>query len=152
VKYHPFDSNILASGCLGFEIRVWDVYNRICCNLFLCDSAIISLAFHPHGQYIAIAAGPCLKLWDWTTTANFKTVKQFIPLMDELDLEGVVSRGGGYNRFEKRTRADESRVSRTFKHNRNIRAVVFHPLGHTLFVAAPDQQLVTSTTISSRSL
>eukprot|EP00562_Extubocellulus_spinifer_P009010 CAMPEP_0178490166 /NCGR_PEP_ID=MMETSP0696-20121128/10752_1 /TAXON_ID=265572 /ORGANISM="Extubocellulus spinifer, Strain CCMP396" /LENGTH=646 /DNA_ID=CAMNT_0020117991 /DNA_START=27 /DNA_END=1962 /DNA_ORIENTATION=- len=24
VKYHPTDSNIVASGCLGFQVRVWD--------------------------------------------------------------------------------------------------------------------------------
>ena len=24
VKYHPVDSNIVASGCLGFQVRVWD--------------------------------------------------------------------------------------------------------------------------------
>lgn len=117
VKYHSFDSNIIASGCLGFEVRVWDIENGTCTNMIRYDNAIISLSFHPLGQYIAIASGPYIRLWDWTKEANTKTKKHF-KSSDQFQLP--------------------TNITRTFIHTRNIRAVFFHPLGSCLFIAAPD--------------
>jgi activator-of-BECN1-regulated-autophagy protein 1 len=87
VKYHPTKSNIVASGCLGFQVRVWDwnygschltgqendcddnefnyYYQRkgVCLNMIRLQSAIISLSFHPTGSLLAVASGHSLHLW-----------------------------------------------------------------------------------------
>ena len=49
VKYHPIDSNIVASGCLGSEVRVWNIQKNFCMNVIRYDNSVISLAFHPSG-------------------------------------------------------------------------------------------------------
>ncbi len=90
VKYHPTKSNIVASGCLGFQVRVWDwnygssssssssesnhecnhecnyhYHQRkgVCLNMIRLQSAIISLSFHPTGSLLAVASGHSLHLW-----------------------------------------------------------------------------------------
>lgn len=65
VKFHTTDSNILASGCLGFEVRVWDIKQNACVALSRYDYSIISLAFHPDGDIIGVATGPRLHMWRW---------------------------------------------------------------------------------------
>ena len=40
VKYNPNDSNILSSGCLGFEVRVWDIKRNICLNFIFCNPKV----------------------------------------------------------------------------------------------------------------
>jgi WD40 repeat protein len=113
VKYHPIDSNIVASGCLGYEVRIWDISRGICLNTIRYDSSIISLAFHPLGQFIAISSGPQLYTWDWR--------------------ENVSIANGGYPIGK-----GPNPVRRLVVHSRNIRAVMFHPNGEYLFAAAPD--------------
>jgi len=85
VKFHPSNSSIVASGCLGFQVRVWnwnyacnenyqestdEYYDTsktigMCLNMIRLESAIISLAFHPTEQLIAAASGTILVLWDY---------------------------------------------------------------------------------------
>lgn len=80
------------------------------------EASIISLAFHPSGQFIAIASGASIEVWKW----------------DKGD-HAVIS---GSDR-DARCR-DSNWRCRTVRHIRNIRAVIFHPNGEYLFVAAPD--------------
>ena len=54
MKYHPTNPNILASGCLGFEVRVWDIAKYSCLSVLRFEFSIISLSFHPQGDYLAI--------------------------------------------------------------------------------------------------
>ena len=101
VKYQPNDSNIVVSGCLGYQVtillpycphacskmvcnisniynnrrqvRVWDIANDFCTACIHFENSIISISFHPGGQFIAVASGPALRLWDWTKDANPRT-------------------------------------------------------------------------------
>lgn len=87
VKYHPTRPNIVASGCLGYQVRIWDwnyrttpiekdhngedsddVYNYHksrgqCLKMIRLKNSIISLSFHPLGSILAIASGHSLHLW-----------------------------------------------------------------------------------------
>lgn len=65
VKYHPLKPDIVASGCLGFQVRVWDWKEGTCLNMIRLDYAIISLSFHPTGHILAIASGSRLHFWDF---------------------------------------------------------------------------------------
>lgn len=113
VKFHPIDPNIVASGCLGFEVRVWNITKGICLNVFRYDQSIISLAFHPSGQFILVASGPALHTWEWK--------------------EGCAIAHGGFP-VGKSIYPSKRRVV----HPRNIRAVSVHPSGEFVFAAAPD--------------
>jgi len=65
VKYHPLSPEILASGCLGFQVRVWNWEQGQCLQMIRLDYAIISLSFHPSGHILAIASGTRLHFWDY---------------------------------------------------------------------------------------
>lgn len=105
VKYHPIDSNIVASGCLGYEVRIWNISKGMCLNTIIYDSSIISLAFHPLGEFIAVSSGPHLYTWDWK--------------------EGMAFANGGYPIGK-----GPNPKRRLVVHSRNIRAVMFHPNGN----------------------
>jgi WD40 repeat protein len=70
VKFNPINANIIASGCLGFEVRVWDLVSGVCMNMIKYDCCIITLAFHPSGDFIALSSGPNLHIWDWKEGRN----------------------------------------------------------------------------------
>lgn len=86
----------MASGCLGSEVRIWNVARQLCANIIHLENSIISLAFHPEGNLVAISSGSQLHTWDWR--------------------EGMASNMGGYamgsSPFPSR---------RTVVHPRNIR-------------------------------
>ena len=63
VKYHPDDPCILASGCLGHQVRLWNWTTSTCLHMIRLEYAIISLSFHPQGQVLAIANGSRLHFW-----------------------------------------------------------------------------------------
>lgn len=63
VKYHPTDSRVLASGCLGHQVRVWNWEAKTCLQMIRLEYAIISLSFHPSGAVLAIANGTRLHFW-----------------------------------------------------------------------------------------
>ena len=65
VKFHPFLPDVVASGCLGFEARVWDARTSRCVRRAQFDRAIISLSFHPAGDILAVAAGVSIYLWHY---------------------------------------------------------------------------------------
>eukprot|EP01036_Dinobryon_divergens_P027952 gene27954-36820_t len=114
VKYHPSDPNILASGCLGCQVRIWNIAQSSCVNMARFEYSIISLSFHPAGSYLAVATGSKLEMWKWSGTSDNLTPRS----------------------------TDSSptpKLSRPIVHFRNIRAVVFHPAGEYVFAAAPDQ-------------
>ncbi len=99
VKYHPIKNNIVASGCLGFQVRVWnwnmkkrtrpgtvnnhntyhptedDPYSYhdgegVLLNMIRLQYAIISLSFHTSGWILAVASGQTLHLWDYCDYAG----------------------------------------------------------------------------------
>lgn len=63
VKYHPINSHVVASGCLGHQVRVWNWVTKTCLQMVRLEFAIISLSFHPSGTVLAIANGTRLHFW-----------------------------------------------------------------------------------------
>ena len=70
VKYHPTDPHIVASGCLGHQVRVWNWKEKACLQMIRLEFAIISLSFHPGGQILAIANGTRLHFWGYATNRD----------------------------------------------------------------------------------
>jgi WD40 repeat protein len=119
VKFHPTNSNYVASGCLGCEVRVWDIAQCCCRSLVRLEYSIISLAFQPSesascGPYIAVASGPHLHMWEWQNP--------------------IYNIRHGTQNLGHRQRENSPFLA----HSRNIRAVMFHPSGKIVFAAAPD--------------
>ncbi|XP_060583975.1 activating molecule in BECN1-regulated autophagy protein 1A-like isoform X2 [Ruditapes philippinarum] len=72
LAYHPSYSNIVASGCLGGQVRIWDLYGHGC-EVWDTEnnSVVAALAFHPTDQVLVIAAGNTIYFWDWTKPEPF---------------------------------------------------------------------------------
>eukprot|EP01034_Spumella_vulgaris_P037350 gene37350-46086_t len=87
------------------------------------DSSIISLAFHPSGSYIAVASGAIVEVWKW---ADKNCLGH--------NVTGNIA--GRTYRY------------RAVQHMRNIRAVIFHPKGEYLFIAAPDSPKLPNETLT----
>lgn len=66
LAFHPSLTNILASGCLAGQVRVWDLKSGDC-EIWINshDHLIASLAFHPIDHVILIATYNELHFWDW---------------------------------------------------------------------------------------
>mmetsp|Transcript_11759 Transcript_11759/g.21827 ORF Transcript_11759/g.21827 Transcript_11759/m.21827 type:complete len:712 (+) Transcript_11759:58-2193(+) len=130
VKFHPSDANYVASGCLGCEVRVWDIRNRICRSYIRLGYSIISLSFQPNdGAHIGIASGPQLLLWDWRHSST--------PEEDDVMYRaGGTGSNKGLN--QNKVVYPNQEIEPVLVHSRNIRAIIFHPLGTLAFAAAPD--------------
>ncbi|KAG7341737.1 WD40 repeat-containing protein [Nitzschia inconspicua] len=63
VKYHPQYHHILASGCLGHQVRIWNYKKGQCLQMIRLEFAIISLSFHPTAPILAVANGTRLHFW-----------------------------------------------------------------------------------------
>jgi len=70
VKYHPADSTILASGCLGHQVRLWHWPDKVCLQMIRLEFAIISLSFHPTGNLLAVANGTRLHFWGYNQLSH----------------------------------------------------------------------------------
>lgn len=59
------------------QVRVWHIVANSCLNILRLDASIISLAFHPCGEYIAVASGACIEVWRWNKATDrcFHSVK-----------------------------------------------------------------------------
>lgn len=68
--WHPTNRDILASGCLAGEVRVWNLRSKSC-QLWTSDTIITSISFHPIDRIIAIATANAIHFWDWTETVPF---------------------------------------------------------------------------------
>jgi len=62
-----FDSKCsfrFASGCLAYQVRVWDLRDDgICSRMALMEQEVISICFHPRVDAIAFASGKAVYLW-----------------------------------------------------------------------------------------
>ncbi|ESR56944.1 hypothetical protein CICLE_v10018910mg [Citrus x clementina] len=65
VRFHPLRSEILASGSLDHEVRLWDANTSECIGS--CDfyRPIASIAFHAEGELLAVASGHKLYIWPY---------------------------------------------------------------------------------------
>lgn len=141
VKYNPANSCILASGCLGFEVRVWDIMHGSLLNLLRLDSCVITLAFHPSGEFILASSGPHLHTWCWkegTLCYCYILCSNRFYSYFLFCVVGETSNNLNTNLSSSSSAPSVKRKSRIVTHSRNIRAVVFHPSGRFVFVAAPD--------------
>ncbi|XP_076220518.1 activating molecule in BECN1-regulated autophagy protein 1A isoform X2 [Nomia melanderi] len=66
IAFHPSSSEILASGCLGGQVRVWDLSDGSKVWNTENQTIIASLAFHPTKRLLVIATCNALYFWDWT--------------------------------------------------------------------------------------
>lgn len=71
IAFHPSSSQILASGCLGGQVRVWDLSGGS--EIWNADShtVIASLAFHPFERLLVIATYNEIHFWDWSKSQPF---------------------------------------------------------------------------------
>ncbi|XP_047481450.1 uncharacterized protein LOC125033914 isoform X2 [Penaeus chinensis] len=65
VAFHPASNEIIASGCLGGEVRVWDLKGGSEVWTTEKNTVIASLAFHPTDQVLVIATFNEIYFWDW---------------------------------------------------------------------------------------
>lgn len=133
MKFHPSDSHILASGCLGCEVRVWHIQQKCCLLTTRFEYSIISLSFHPQGSIISIASGPELHLLDWTEKLH-KPQRDQLSKLNEYSRNHYLTLSNALGLPPSSTNLIYTRVT----HSRNIRAVIFHPNGKVLLAAAPD--------------
>lgn len=115
VKYHPSDSNMLASGCLGHQVRLWDWPDKVCLQMIRLEFAIISLSFHPTGNLLAVANGTRLHFWGYNQHA--------------------LAAGGASEHNGERSPARNSRGILTEVDQRHmLRCVHFPPEGNTIII------------------
>ncbi|KAD2223655.1 hypothetical protein E3N88_41610 [Mikania micrantha] len=67
VRFNPLRPEILASGSLDHEVRLWNAVTSECIGS--CDfyRPIASIAFHSEGELLAVAAGHKLYLWQYNS-------------------------------------------------------------------------------------
>ncbi|XP_073012064.1 uncharacterized protein [Typha latifolia] len=65
VRFHPLYSEILASGSLDHEVRLWDAHTADCIGSRDFYRPIASIAFHAQGELLAVASGHKLYIWKY---------------------------------------------------------------------------------------
>lgn len=76
IAFHPSSNELLASGCLGGEVRVWNLKTGDSEVYTPPDRAVIaSLAFHPMDHVLLIATSNKLLLWSWDQPEPFACVQ-----------------------------------------------------------------------------
>ncbi|XP_058101415.1 uncharacterized protein LOC131245756 [Magnolia sinica] len=65
VRFHPVHSQILASGSLDQEVRLWDANTAECIGSRDFYRPIASIAFHAQGELLAVASGHKLYIWNY---------------------------------------------------------------------------------------
>lgn len=73
-KFHPRNNNIIASGCLVGQVRIWDILANNCIRCLNYGVPVITISFHPSGEYLAVASGSILNIWDCKNDVTSKTV------------------------------------------------------------------------------
>ncbi|XP_056648885.1 uncharacterized protein LOC130453268 [Diorhabda sublineata] len=71
IAFHPTSDQIVASGCLGGQVRIWDLSGGSEVWTAVNQSVIASLAFHPNDRVLAIATYNCVYFWDWSQPEPF---------------------------------------------------------------------------------
>lgn len=66
VRFHPLSSEILASGSLDHEVRLWDAHTAVCIGSHDFYRPIASIAFHAQGELLAVASGHKLFIWNYS--------------------------------------------------------------------------------------
>ncbi|KAJ8315012.1 hypothetical protein KUTeg_007162 [Tegillarca granosa] len=88
LAFHPSSNDILASGCLGGEVRIWDLHGGGSEVWRSKDNLVIaSLTFHPTDFVLVFAVGNTLYFWDWSKSEPWV---RFDPLGNNL-LTGITN-------------------------------------------------------------
>ena len=94
---------------------------------------IISISFHASGDYLAIASGTTLEVWKWKVSCNYEDFLMESRHQISHNMPVVMSSNAVEGMHTSR-----QYMLRAITHGRNIRALVFHPIGDYLLVAAPE--------------
>jgi activating molecule in BECN1-regulated autophagy protein 1 len=134
VKYHPSDSRILASGCLGHQVRVWNWETNACLQMIRLECAIISLSFHPSGTILAIANGSKLHFWGINDVEPDMRSENGSMASNQQSITGT-NQGLGSTRLSA-VSAGASRATRLTEMDQRhmLRCVHFPPDGSTLII------------------
>ena len=73
VAFHPTRKGLLASGCLGGHVRLWDLMGDGS-EVWRADGVVASLAFHPTDRLLVVATFNELHFWDWSQNLPFAKV------------------------------------------------------------------------------
>ncbi|XP_049869573.1 uncharacterized protein LOC126369250 isoform X2 [Pectinophora gossypiella] len=75
IAFHPSHTQLIGSGCLGGQVRVWDINSggSETWNVHK-ETVIASIAFHPRLQLLVIATYNELYFWDWSQPTPFTRV------------------------------------------------------------------------------
>ncbi|XP_015887571.3 uncharacterized protein LOC107422615 isoform X1 [Ziziphus jujuba] len=65
VRFHPLYPDILASGSLDHEVRLWNAKTAECIGSRDFYRPIASIAFHAQGELLAVASGHKLYIWHY---------------------------------------------------------------------------------------
>ncbi|XP_022138784.1 uncharacterized protein LOC111009861 isoform X2 [Momordica charantia] len=65
VRFHPLYPEILASGSLDYDVRLWDANTAECIGSRDFYRPIASIAFHAQGELLAVASGHKLYIWHY---------------------------------------------------------------------------------------
>ncbi|KAL8483274.1 hypothetical protein ACS0TY_026093 [Phlomoides rotata] len=65
VRFHPLYPEVLASGSLDHEVRLWDATTAECIGSRDFYRPIASIAFHAQGEVLAVASGHKLYIWHY---------------------------------------------------------------------------------------
>ncbi|XP_060518943.1 uncharacterized protein LOC132697438 isoform X2 [Cylas formicarius] len=71
IAFHPTSDQIVASGCLGGQVRIWDLSGGSEVWTSSGQSVIASIAFHPNDRILVIATFNEVYFWDWSQPEPF---------------------------------------------------------------------------------
>ncbi|CAK7349488.1 unnamed protein product [Dovyalis caffra] len=87
VRFHPLHPEILASGSLDYEVRLWDANTSECIGSRDFYRPIASIAFHAEGELLAVASGHKLYIWHYNKRGEASS--PFIVLKTRRSLRAV---------------------------------------------------------------
>ncbi|XP_045471947.1 uncharacterized protein LOC123678778 isoform X2 [Harmonia axyridis] len=71
IAFHPTSNQIVASGCLGGHVRIWDLSGGSELWIATQQTVIASIAFHPIERFLVIATSNEVHFWDWSEPEPF---------------------------------------------------------------------------------
>ncbi|KAK4879040.1 hypothetical protein RN001_007186 [Aquatica leii] len=122
IAFHPTCNDLVASGCLGGQVRIWDLSGGSEVWTAGNQTVIASIAFHPNDRILVIATYNELYFWDWskplpftqTTTCNGKEKVRFVAF-DKLGHKLItgIANTPQYRWERSRAAANQNRSERT---------------------------------------
>ena len=82
VKFHPTNSNLVASACLSFQVRLWNISEGKCGKMCILTATIFSLSFHPTQELLAIGSADGLYIWRYALEDN--PVRMYVQQVNQL--------------------------------------------------------------------